>query len=43
MSYFVQATEYDMSLNAKIQDLMFHGLLYLNTSKFDFLEFSTRQ
>jgi hypothetical protein len=35
MGYFVQATEHDTNMHAKIQDLTLYELLQLNTSRFD--------
>jgi hypothetical protein len=42
MNHFVQATEYDMSMHAKIQYLNLYEVLSLNNSCFDFLDFSMR-
>jgi hypothetical protein len=43
VSNFSWANEYDISMHAKIQFMNKHGFVQLNTSSFDFLEFSTRQ
>jgi hypothetical protein len=43
MRYFIQVTEYYMSMYAKIQDLTLYRFLQLNISRFDFLDLSTKQ
>jgi hypothetical protein len=43
MKCFPKSNENDFHMYAKLQDLMFHECLELNSLRFDLYEFSTRQ
>jgi hypothetical protein len=40
---FAHATEYDAHMYEKLWDLIIYRILYINTSSFDFLKFSTEE
>jgi hypothetical protein len=43
MRDFIQATEYDAHMHAKFEDLTLSRFLQINSSSFEFLEFSMEQ